>query len=166
MSTLAVPAIGKHCAGLSDHPDSAEVSRLLGEMKAHAGQLNEDASDLVSLSRKVSGHEDYVLAVVRIKEHLEAAGQSKSALDRLRSEASSAQRRTMDRVTPLVCRVAGETARLISSLDESPRRMRSGEYRDLIDSNSDMASQFAALIAAFVDFGGGPRRTRSTSGTS
>lgn len=159
MSILAVPAIAKQNLWLPDIPDSAGVSRLLAELKAHAAELNEDASDLVSLSRKVSGQEDYILAAGRIKEHLEAAGKNKTALDHLLAEASHAQRRTADRVTPLLSRVAGEIARLISRLDESPRRMRTGEYRDLIDSSSDMASQFAALIAAFVDFGGGPKRT-------
>jgi hypothetical protein len=153
-------------SAVSKHSDCQEVSRLLADLKNLAAQLTKDASALVSHSRGAGYSEEYSVLAARIKDHINAARKNRAALDDLSAEASNAQIRTVVQVGPLIDRIAGETAGLLQSIDECPKRLRMGEYKDLIESNSDMASQFAALIAAFVDFGGGPKRSRSVSGTT
>ena len=156
MSTPAAPALSwktilRTPASVTEPRD---MNRLLVEVKHLAAQLTEDASDLVSYSRGIDSWESLSEAVGRMNAHIDAAGRTFQRMGEIRLAASPLQNSTLDQVGPLLSRIAGGTARLIHAIDENPRRLSMGEYRELIENNSDVASQFAALIAAFIDFGG------------
>jgi len=156
MSTAASPAVSWKTT-LREHrfvSETCDINRLLAEVKHLAAQLTEDASDLVSYSRGLDSWESLSEQVGRINEHIDEAGRTFQRIAEIRLAASPLQASTIEHVSPLLNRIAGATARLIHAIDENPKRLFMGEYRELIEKNSDLASQFAALIGAFVDFGG------------
>jgi hypothetical protein len=143
-------------ASISHEAVPCDIQRIFAEVKSLAGQLTEDASDLVSYSRGTRSWESHLGAVNRFNEHVDAAGFVLQKAEVVRRTASHLQQSTLDQVGPLLSRIASGMARVIRAIDENPKRLLVGEYRDLIESNSDYASQFAALITAFIDFGGRP----------
>ena len=74
-------------------------------------------------------------------------------LDDVRSTASSWQKTTIDRIGPLLQELASDAEALINRINQNPKRLNGGEYKDYIKVNADLAGELAALVGNFVDYG-------------
>jgi N-acyl-D-aspartate/D-glutamate deacylase len=137
----------------ADIPDSEQVSKLLSEAKTQAFQLKEDASTMESYTRSNASWESHSAAVAQMKEHTNAAGRTLTKLEDARHTASPWQATAIDRIKPLLKEIATNTETVIDYINKSPKRLFMSEYKDYIETNSDVSSELAGLIADFVDYG-------------
>lgn len=137
----------------ADVPDSEQVSKLLSEAKTQAFQLKEDASTMESYTRSSAGWESHSATVDQMKEHINAAGRTLTKLEDARRTASPWQATAIDRIRPLLKDLASNTETVIQYINKNPKRLFMSEYKDYIETNSDVSSQLAGLIGDFVDYG-------------
>jgi hypothetical protein len=49
--------------------------------------------------------------------------------------------------------LASDAEALINRIDQNPKRLNSGKYKDYIKVNADLAAELAAFVGNFVDWG-------------
>jgi hypothetical protein len=139
---------------VTDVPDSEQVNQLLSDAKAEAYQLSLDASTMESYTRSATTTwQSHAVAVMQMKEHVNAAGRTLTKLDDARKSASPWQATAIDRIKPLLKEIASTTENVIGYINKNPSRLGTPEYRDYIETNSDTASALAGLIGDFVNYG-------------
>jgi hypothetical protein len=136
---------------------SGDIVSLLKGAGHLAGQLREDASDLVSMAHRTGSPAYRSEALTRIRRHIDAAELLSLSLDGLRPGVSFSDARTIDRINPMLRGIATATAELIRGIDENPRLPPAKEHRGRIESHADMVSQTAATILAVADSASRPR---------
>jgi hypothetical protein len=136
----------------ADAPDSEQVSKLLSEAKTMAFQLKEDAVAMESYTRMNASWESHAAAIDQMKEHINALGRQVTKLKESRSVASPWQKTAIDRIDPFLDELGGYTAAVIEHLKGDPKRTPA-EYKDYLEANADYATDLAAMIADFVDYG-------------
>ena len=136
----------------TDVPDSEQVSKLLSEAKTLAFQIKEDAVTMESYTRMNVTWEGHAAAINQIKEHVNALGRQVAKLKDARSSASPWQKTAIDRIDPYLDELGGYTSAVIEHLRGEPKRAPA-EYKDYLEANADYASDLAAMIADFVDYG-------------
>jgi len=94
----------------------------------------------------------------RIKERINAIGKTISKLQNLRSSASPWQREAIDRIMPVAKKLASNTTAAIEHLNKNPLRINEPQYQQYLKSNAEAASNLAALVKDFVEYG----KTRTT----
>jgi len=136
----------------ADAPDSEQVSKLLSEAKTLAFQVKEDAVTMESYTRMNVSWESHAAAIDQMKEHINALGRQVTKLKAARSTASPWQKAAIDRIDPFLDELGGYTAAVIDHLKGQPKHTPE-EYRDYLEANADYATDLAAMIADFVDYG-------------
>jgi len=136
----------------AEPPDSEQVSTLLSETKTMAFQLKEDAATMESFTRMNVSLESHAVAINQIKDHVNALGRQAQKLKAARNTASPWQRAVIDRIDPFLDELAGYTEAVIEHIN-GDRKHTLDEYRDYLEANADYASDLAAMIANFVDYG-------------
>lgn len=137
----------------AEKPDSEAVSKLLSEARNMAFQLKDDADTMQTFTgMKVSWatHRD---AMDQIKEHVNAFAKEVDKLKAMRDEASPWQRTVIDRIDPFMDELGGYSEAVVESLNKHPERLGTPEYKEYLNANADFASDMAAMIADFVDYG-------------
>jgi len=133
---------------------SAEVSRLLAEVKTEAIALERDAADLHAWTgAKQVGWESHSGKLNLIREHINKAGQLLPRLNEAREGASPWQHQAIDRIYPLLKELADNTQATINHLNDNQSNVHFSPYTDYAKANYDLAQELAALVSDYVEFG-------------
>jgi hypothetical protein len=138
--------------------DNKEVSQLLEDIKGQAADLQRDSDELESFTRSDMSWQSHAEELDRIKERINAIGRTISKLQNLRSGASPWQREAIDRIMPVAKKLASNTTAAIEHLNKNPLRINEPQYQQYLKSNAEAASNLAALVKDFVEYG----KTRTT----
>jgi hypothetical protein len=138
--------------------DNKEVSQLLEDIKGQAADLQRDSDELESFTRSDMSWQSHAEELDRIKERINAIGKTISKLQSLRSGASPWQREAIDRIMPVAKKLASNTTAAIEHLNKNPLRINEPQYQQYLKSNAEAASNLAALVKDFVEYG----KTRTT----
>ena len=133
-------------------PDSEQVSKLLSEAKTMAFELKEDAVTMESFTRMNVSWESHATAINQIKDHINALTAQTAKLKEARSAGSPWQQTAIDRITPFLDELGGYTYAVIEHLNGEVKHTPA-EYKDYLQANADYATDLAAMIGNFVDFG-------------
>lgn len=134
------------------NPDSEQVSRLLSEAKTMAFQLKEDAVAMESFTRSNASWESHAAAINQIKEHINVLGRQVGKLKAAEGSASPWQKTAIDRIDPYLDEMGGYTTAVIERLN-GDRKHTIADYKDFLEANADYATDLAAMIGDFVDYG-------------
>lgn len=134
-------------------PDSEQVTKLLVETKAMAVQLSEDAATMESFSRMNVSLETHAVAINQIRDHVNALGRQEAKLQEAKEGAAPWQRTAINRIVPFLDELVGYTYAVIEHINERPKVLTTVEYNDYLAANADYASDLAAMISDFVNFG-------------
>jgi len=132
--------------------DSEQVTKLLSEAKTMAFQLKEDAAAMEGFTRMKVSWETNSAAINQIRDHVNALERQEAKLQEVKGEASPWQRAAIDRITPFLDELAGYTAAIIEHLN-GDKKHTIDEYNDYLEANADYASDLAAMIGDFVNYG-------------
>jgi glycerophosphoryl diester phosphodiesterase len=134
--------------------DSKEVSQLLSEMKLEAHQLELDAVEMETFSRSRLSETSHATKLNMIGEHINKAGELLSKLHDARDRGSAWQQKAIDEIYPLLKELAENTETAMKLFNENkPRADMSPNYKEYLKENRGMASELAALITDYVDYG-------------
>jgi hypothetical protein len=136
----------------ADVPDSEHVSKLLSEAKVRAFQVKEDAVTMESFTRMDLSWESHAVAINQIKDDVNTLGRQVDKLKAARGEASPWQKTAIDRIQPFLDELGGYTDAVIDHLNGTPKH-NIAEYKDYLEANADYATDLAAVIADFVNYG-------------
>ncbi len=134
-------------------PDSEHVAKLLSEAKTMAFQIKEDAVAMEGFTRMNVSWESHAVAINQIREHVNALEKQEAKLRDARAEAAPWQKTAIDRIVPYVDELDGYTSAVIERLTDQPKRLFTDEYKDFLAANADYATDLAAMIRDFVDYG-------------
>jgi hypothetical protein len=132
--------------------DSEHVNKLLSEAKTLAFQLKEDASTMETFTRSSVSPQGHLEAIAIVKEHVNALGRVADKLKDARSTASPWQKTAIDRIAPYLDELGGYTSAVIEHIT-GVRNHTPAEYNDYLEANVDYASDLAAMIENFVNYG-------------
>jgi len=143
----------------AETPDSEQVSKLLSEAKTTAYQLREDAVAMETYTRVDASWESHADAISQIKEHIGAMARVAAKLQAAKGTASPWQKTAIDRMNPYLDELGGYTTAAIEHINGNHSVHTMQEYRDYLEANADYASDLAAMIGNFVDYGRAKQRT-------
>jgi hypothetical protein len=152
VAVLAGFLVASSTVNAADVPDSEQVSKLLSEAKTLAFQLKEDAGTMESYTRMNVSWQSHAVAIMQIKEHVNALGRQVTKLKDARNTASPWQKTAIDRINPFLEELGGYTTAVIEHINGQPKHSVD-EYKDYLEANADYATDLAAMIADFVDYG-------------
>jgi len=135
-----------------DFPESHEAARLLEEARSIATWLTDDASVILAYTREARNWESHCENARRIREDIGRAGRVLDELGGVRESSPRRQQRAIDRICPLLRKIAGDTGDLLRCIDADPGRLFNGEFQDYPETNAEMANRFTGLILALMDF--------------
>jgi len=134
-------------------PDSEHIAKLLAEAKTMAFQLKEDAVAMEGFTRMNVSWESHAVAINQIREHVNALEKHEAKLKDARSAAAPWQRTAIDRIVPYLDELEGYTSAIVERINDQPKRLFTDEYKDFLQANADYATDLAAMIGDFVDYG-------------
>jgi hypothetical protein len=137
----------------ADNSDSEQVSKLLSEAQTIAFQVKEDAVTMESFTRADLSWESHAAAIAQVKEHFNALARQLDKLKAARNIASPWQKTAIDRIEPYLDEMVGYTEAVIEHINASPKLLGTPEYKDYLEANADYATDLAAMIANFVEYG-------------
>jgi len=97
--------------------------------------------------------ESHAVAINQIREHVNALEKQEAKLKGARAEAAPWQKTAIDRIVPYLDELEGYTSAVIERLTDQPKRLFTDEYKDFLAANPDYATDLAAMIGDFVDYG-------------
>jgi len=59
----------------------------------------------------------------------------------------------IDRIVPYLDELEGYTSAVIERINDKPSRFLTADYKDFLEANADYATDLAAMIGEFVDYG-------------
>ena len=134
-------------------PDSEHVAKLLSEAKTMAFQIKEDAVAMEGFTRMNVSWESHAVMINQIREHVNALEKHEAKLKDARNAASPWQKTAIDRIVPYLDELEGYTSAIIERINDQPKRLFTDEYKDFLQANADYATDLAAMIGDFVDYG-------------
>jgi len=147
----------------AEAPDSEQVTKLLVETKAMAVQLSEDAATMESFSRMSLSLESHATAINQIKDHVNALGRQEAKLQEVKDGAAPWQKTAINRIVPFLDELTGYTYAVIEHINARPKVLTTAEYNDFLSANADYASDLAAMITDFINFGRAKERMERLS---
>jgi len=145
---LALPQF----ASAAEVPDNEQVSKLLSDAKTTAFQLKEDAVTMEGFTRMNVSWQSHAAAINQIKDHINALEKQTAKLKDVKATGSPWQQTAIDRITPYLNELGGYTAAVIEHINGETRHTPA-DYNDYLQANADYASDLAAMIGNFVDYG-------------
>jgi hypothetical protein len=137
----------------TDAPASAAITKLLGVAKAQAYLISVDATLLQSYTRSDLDWRTHAKEITRVKNHINAAAKTVTALDAARNQAAPWQVTAINRILPYMREMAEDTTNAIEYINKNQSRLNEPEYKEYIEANSDTSRELSDLIAQFVDYG-------------
>jgi hypothetical protein len=151
-SLLAGLLMASPIVSAADVQDSEQVSKLLSEAKTQAFQIKEDAQTMESFTRMNVSMQSHAAVINQIRDHVNALGRQVTKLKDARASASPWQKTAIDRINPFLDELGGYTAAVIEHIN-GERKHTIDEYKDYLEANVDYATDLAAMIGDFVDYG-------------
>jgi len=142
-----------HPLQAADAPGSPAVSKLLLEAKKQSSLIAADATLLRSYGQSNLDWTTHGKQITRMRNHINAAAKTVTALDSLKSHAAPWQAVAIGRILPYMREMAEDTTNAIDYINKNQSRLSDKEYKDYIEANSDMSRELATLVAQFVDYG-------------
>jgi len=154
METLVLPLAGFLASHVraAEAQDNEQISKLLSETKTMAFQLKEDANTMESFTRMNVSWESHAVTINQIKDHVKALRKQEAKLQEVKANASPRQKAAVDKITPFLDELEGYTLAIIDHLNGNPRH-NFAEFQDYLEANADYASDLAAMIGNYVDYG-------------
>jgi hypothetical protein len=143
--------------------DSEQVSKLLAETKTTAVQLKSDALTMESFRRMNVSAQSHATAINQIKADINELGKQVAKLKGLEYEASPWQTAAIERIYPYLDELSGYTTAAIERLS-GDRTHTLADYDDYLQANADNATNLAAMLGEFVDFGNARVKAEQLSG--
>ncbi|HEY0264013.1 MAG TPA: hypothetical protein VGC07_05780 [Granulicella sp.] len=138
----------------SRHADSKEITDLLERAKVQANKLKADASELESFTHSNLGWETHADKVNEIRNDVNAVGQTVAKLNSSANDASPWQSTAISRINPLLTELGENTTTVINHLNkEKGRFLNTQEHQELLQTNAELASDLAASVSDFVEYG-------------
>jgi len=135
-------------------PDSQEVSDLLSQAKSEAVQIKTDSSDMETFTRQTVTWESHADRIRGITEDINRIGETVAKLNSASPTASPWQKTAIARINPMLKELADNTTTIIDHLNnEKGKFINNQEHKDLLKTNADLASDMAAVITDFVNYG-------------
>jgi uncharacterized protein YoxC len=156
--SAAVLLIARLDVQAAPQEDNKEVSKLLEDIKSQAADLQRDSDELESYTRSDVSWQSHAEELDQIKERVNAIGKTISRLQALQNSASPWQREAIERIIPVAQKLASNTTAAIEHLRKDPLKIHQPQYQEYVKSNAEAASNLAALIKDFVEYG----KTRTT----
>lgn len=133
--------------------DSADINKLLGDVKSVAAQLKTDSSQMESFTRSKLSWESYAEKVETIKGHINNAGQLVTKLKAAESTGSPAQQETVKRVEPLLQEMANNLTATIQHLNDNKSKVHFPAFTDYVKANYAMATDLDILLRTAIEYG-------------
>jgi hypothetical protein len=140
--------------------DSEQVSKLLSETKTLAFQVKEDAIAMESFTRMNVSWESHKVAINQIRDDINALGKQVAKLKAAEDSAAPWQKAAIDRIYPFLDELGGYTAAVIDQINGDQKR-NPADYKDYLEANRDYATDLAAMISDFVDYGNAKDRVEN-----
>jgi hypothetical protein len=137
----------------ADEQDSDQVSKLLSAAKTQALELKYDIDTMDFFTGSDFDWGSHTAIVNVNRDHIDGIRRQAAKLKDVRSAGSSWQKTTVDRIRPLLEELAAEAETLINRINQNPKRLNDGEYKEYVKVNTDLAAELAALVGNFVDYG-------------
>jgi hypothetical protein len=134
-------------------PDSATITNLLDQARAHAALADDDAVTLESYTRSPLSWQSHAARLTIIKEHVNNLIKDVNQLSSMRAEGSPWQQEAIDRVDPLLKEIADHLTTTIQHLNENQGQIQMQAFRDYVKVNSNLISKAHNMIADYVDYG-------------
>jgi len=132
--------------------ESEQVSKLLSETRNMAFQLKNDAVTMESFRRMNVSTISHAAAINQIKAEINDLAGQVNKLKALENEAAPWQRVAINRIDPYLDELAGYTTAVIERLN-GDRTHTLTDYDDYLQANADYATDLAAMLGDFVDYG-------------
>jgi hypothetical protein len=142
----------------AESPDSEQVSKLLSEVRSDALLLRDDAQLMESYTRSDISRETQGRTVTSVKGHVNAMGKKLAELESVKGEASPWQVSAIERIQPFLRELAGNTTLAINYINKGPTNYKTGEYKEYLEANADVANELFSLISDFVNYGNSKNR--------
>jgi hypothetical protein len=140
--------------------DSAQTSKLLQDAKVSAVQLKQDSSRMESYTRSQLAWNSHASQINMIKEHVNNIGKTLADLHNSRAGSEPWQRDAIDKITPLLQELAGNTESVINHLNDRKQTWHP-EYQGYLKSNAELATDLSQLIGDYIDFGNAKAKTQA-----
>ena len=144
-------SIPKRLARLGPIVVARDVSSLFQDAKTTADQLKRDVIEMESYARSKLSWTSHAVEIIKIKGHINNAGQIEAQLERSRNSAQPWHETVIDRVTPLLHELASNTSAMIERTNQQ-RSMTDPAYHAFLKSNEDLATELSELISDAVDY--------------
>ena len=138
--------------GAVEIPDSEHVAKLLSDAKTMAFQIKEDAVAMESYTRMNVSWESHAAAINQVKDRINELVRHTAKLRDAKASGSPWQRTAIDRITPFLDELTGYTYAVIEHINGEVKHSPA-EYKDYLQANADYATDLAAMISDFVDYG-------------
>jgi SMC interacting uncharacterized protein involved in chromosome segregation len=132
--------------------DSEQVSKLLSEAKTLAFQVKEDAIAMEGFTRMNVSMESHAAAINQIRDDVNALGKQVAKLKAAEDGAAPWQKAAIERINPFLDELGGYTSAVIEQIN-GDRKRNAADYKDYLEANRDYATDLAAMIADFVNYG-------------
>ena len=136
---------------------SEQVSKLLSEAKTLAFQVKEDAIAMEGFTRMNVSLESHAAAINQIRNDVNALGKQVAKLKAAEDGAAPWQKVAIERINPFLDELGGYTSAVIDQIKGDQKR-NPADYKDYLEANRDYATDLAAMIAEFVDYGNAKER--------
>jgi hypothetical protein len=169
--TLKITMIASFVAGIVglspalQAANEESVSKLLSQAKTQSYAISVDATTLESYTRSSLDWTTHASEITRMKDDINAAGKTLSALNDSKNQAAAWQVTAIDRIIPYLREIATNTTAAIEFLNKNQSRLWTAEYKDYIEANSDTSQELASLVSHFVDYGNHKSRYESLKNT-
>jgi uncharacterized protein Yka (UPF0111/DUF47 family) len=120
--------------------------------------LQRDSDELQAFTRSDVLWQTHAEKLEQITDRINTLGKTISRLQSLKDSASPWQREAIDRTILVAQKLASNTTAAIEHLRSNPERIHEPQYQEYVKSNAQAASQLAAMIKDFVEYG----KTRTT----
>jgi hypothetical protein len=146
---LLIP-IGRIAA---QNQDSAEITKLLNDVRNHAALAEDDANTLESFTRSKLHSRTHSTQLSGIKEHVNDLIRDSNELSTMRDLGSPWQQSAIDRINPLLREMASSLTSTMVHFNENLNRTQMKPYRELVLNNQTVIRKAHEIISDFVDYG-------------
>ena len=133
--------------------ENPEVSSLLAQAAQEAAVLSKDADDTEALTRTDASWQSHAVMLDTVKSHVNDLGSIVSRLESARASAAPWQQEAIDRMVPLLKRLAANTTAAINHLRQNQIRPTTPDYTQYLRQNDETAHQLADMVSSFVQYG-------------
>ena len=134
--------------------ESAEASRLLGEVRSMAHELNRDAATLASYTRGRLSTKSHADRLSRAKHNVNAIGDRLNSLQTMKASVAPWQQEAIDSLAPVAAKLASSTQAAIVHLNENPGQLFVPSYTGHLSAIAENADRMQESVNVFLDAAG------------